>query len=169
MAEMEAELRQLRDQVAATGAVPPRPHKRRAPLLVAASLFLIAVAAGTAYTLHERGVLSAAPPPAPATPTTVEVVFDSQPQGAEVFVDGRDDPLGMTPFSANLKRAETRTFHFELAGYHPASQEVPLRQNTRVAVVMAEVDPAAPALELEPQKKAKRKAPTRRGTMNPFE
>ena len=140
--------------------------------MVAASLFLLAAVAGTAYTLHERGMLAAPKPPPPAATAAVEIAFDSQPRGAEVFLDGREDPLGMTPFSAELKRGkDSRTFHFRLAGYQPASQSVPLHQNTRVAVVLAEVDPAPP-LELEPSelpKKAKRKAPTRRGTMTQFE
>lgn len=51
-----------------------------------------------------------------------EVTFQSTPDGATVKVNGR--PLGKTPLTINIKRAEGQTLTFEREGYKPMTTEL---------------------------------------------
>ncbi|MFC1609468.1 serine/threonine-protein kinase [Myxococcota bacterium] len=102
----------------------------------------------------------------------VEVAFDSEPPGAEVFREGWDAPLGMTPFSILLARSEVpKTFRFELAGHEPAIQKTTLAGDTRLSIKLgrAKVHKKRMKARWQGKSKKKMKSPARRGTINPFD
>src|SRR4029079_1300303 len=80
-------------------------RRRNSPLLAfAAVTALVAAAAGVYFLRSQSDAPAAAPrpvtPPAPAAPKTSEVVIDSRPDGAQIFVDGV--VKGTTPATLSL-------------------------------------------------------------------
>jgi serine/threonine-protein kinase len=124
------------------------------------------------------------PPAPPATPTPaptpdadsaeVTLAFESTPPGANVFRTGESVPLGTTPFSTTLPRAE-RALHirFELEGHAPEERDVWLTESSDVVATMTVVpkpDPVAvPAGDRRPRsKRTKRPTVQREGVIDPF-
>jgi serine/threonine-protein kinase len=123
----------------------------------------------------------AAPPP-PAAPATVTLGFTSTPPGARVFRQGETVPLGVTPFTTELARAERSTpVRFELEGYEPIEVDASLATSENLSVTLEQL-PAAPAAAraIASKKRAPAPAPRpnrksrtnptvqREGVMNPF-
>jgi serine/threonine-protein kinase len=92
---------------------------------------------------------------------TFEVVFDSQPQGAEVYRAGSDVLFGKTPFSTTMpvgqddKDKKIETFEFRLAGYQAVTHKALLAKDTKVFVTLQALPP-------EPKKKILKKKRKRR-------
>ena len=74
-----------------------------------------------------------------------EVMFATEPPGAEVFVDGVDTPLGLTPMRARLVIGP-HFAEFRLAGHEPAKPAFTLQsgraQSVRARLVRLEPAPA---------------------------
>ena len=83
----------------------------------------------------------AAPPTAIAAPpeeTLVRVSFHSRPEGAEVWREGADEPLGTTPLSLELTSSEqSAAFELRLEGYETHREELTLTQDVRSSVSLA--------------------------------
>ena len=72
-------------------------------------------------------------PPEQRAPLTADVLFESRPTGATVFMDGKR--IGTTPMALPSVRVGSHAFRFELAGHKPWSASVPVvaGQKNRVA------------------------------------
>jgi len=78
-------------------------------------------------------------PPAiePAAAPRVQLAFESEPAGAEVFADGSDEPLGLTPCTAELDRGRGKgVFVFRLAGYEETRKLASMSQDGLVAAML---------------------------------
>jgi serine/threonine-protein kinase len=91
---------------------------------------------------HVAAGTSAAPGPIPASPapaTQVTLAFESDPPGAEVFLDdgGRLDLLGTTPFERSFPRRERVVpFEFRLAGHTPMRVPTPMTSSRAIQVTL---------------------------------
>jgi serine/threonine protein kinase len=66
-------------------------------------------------------------PPDPPRAETIRVLFESTPAGAQIFSKEGDGPLGTTPATLTLSRAdEVRIFELRLSGHRPARRRVSL-------------------------------------------
>jgi len=118
----------------------------------------------------------APPPPAPIAPATVTLTFTSTPSGARVFRHGETVPLGVTPFSTELARADRTTpVRFELAGYAPMEVEASLASSEDLAVTLDKLPSPAPvaARSIDRPRLAKPEVDQprplhREGVMDPF-
>ena len=54
--------------------------------------------------------------------TSQSINFDSSPRGAAIYLDG--DRVGVTPFSANLKKNKYKSFRIELEGHHTIGRQL---------------------------------------------
>lgn len=125
-------------------------HRERRVWLAAAGIAVLMVAI---VSLARRP--RSAPPPSPAAsgaanqPATspsahqpVRATFASDPPGATVFRDRATQPVGVTPFAANLERSATpETFEFRLDGRQTVRQQLLLSANTAVTVVLPALVP----------------------------
>ncbi|MCC7000352.1 MAG: hypothetical protein IT370_37480 [Deltaproteobacteria bacterium] len=110
---------------------------------------VLAVAAAGAVLLwsrsgtHRHAVPALVKPPAPAT---VQISFDSDPPGAEVFRKGDSAPLGQTPFTRSFPASDERSgFVFQLRGHGSLERDVSLARDSNLAVVLALAPEPAPS------------------------
>jgi serine/threonine-protein kinase len=96
-------------------------------------------------------VAQATPAPKPVArkkaprPRKIELTFDSVPPGAEVFKQGQDDPLGITPVTVKLEQGnDSRTFELRMPGYKTVKKSVSLKESTRLLVSLSEVPKPKP-------------------------
>jgi serine/threonine protein kinase len=89
---------------------------------------------------HPPPQVIATPPPAkPSAPARVEVLIDSRPSGARVFVDDEHDPRGVTPMDLTLQRSElTRTVRLALDGYQEQSAPVRADRDGQLLLTLVE-------------------------------
>jgi len=100
--------------------------------------------------------------PGTAMVATVEIAFDSIPDGALVYRIGETVPLGTTPFTTSFARStDPVRVRFALANFAPVELEVLVDASREAAVALA---PLARA----PAKKAPAKQVHREGVMDPF-
>jgi len=94
---------------------------------------------------------SPAPPPLPRAPTQVVIGLDSNPSGAQVFVDGERESRGVTPFNWSLAESE-RPLKVILrrSGYRPASLEITPTANQRLQVPLAALGPTPASTQKKP-------------------
>ncbi|HLL25055.1 MAG TPA: serine/threonine-protein kinase, partial [Kofleriaceae bacterium] len=157
------------------------PRTRRTGLVLALGA-AAALAFGTLAITHDAAppprVVAAppAPPPAssvPRAPATVTLRFLSTPPSAQVFRTGETVPLGTTPFSITLARAERNAaLRFELAGHEAADIEASLGVSTEIAVVLDKLPPIPIALDRRDRPRATKSSKPklqREGVMDPFE
>jgi serine/threonine protein kinase len=110
-------------------------------------------------------------PPPTRQPETVQVLFESTPQGAQIFTKEGDGPLGTTPATLTLSRAdEVRIFELRLKGYKPARRRVSMAQDSNLNVPLLKGKPVG--MKKKKKKKKKKKGTTdidMGGTVDPFE
>jgi hypothetical protein len=124
----------------------------------------------------------------------VEVRFNSQPAGAEVYQAGNDRSLGRTPMSWKLPASDRKeVFELRISGYEVARREISLRQDAYVGVALlpskhgkgrggraaaapgantdGKAGPPAPPGAAAPPPPAKEAEPAldRSGVLNPFQ
>lgn len=82
------------------------------------------VSTGNDVQVEVAGRTTTTPKPSSATerpaspPERVRITFDSTPQGAGVFLPGKDRRIGVTPFSVQVQpSASAQDFEFRLDGY----------------------------------------------------
>jgi hypothetical protein len=84
------------------------------------------------------------PAPAPVEPAPAPMVtirFDSEPQGAEVLVDGA--VVGVTPLDRRLKRSEgTASVQLRLAGHDSYEARLSLAEDTSIKPALAKAAPS---------------------------
>ena len=129
----------------------PAPAKSSAPLIAGIAV-AVAVIGGAAFVLTRKP----APPPAPVVaqptlPDAFTVVFDSFPNGADVY-DG-DKKIGVTPMQMTLRNAgldtAPRKFRIVRDGFFPYEvTQGQSRETVRVQATLA-TDPAAAARAAE--------------------
>jgi len=117
---------------------------------------------------------AAPPPPAPAPATTlateVTLSFESDPPGAEVFIDqgGRLDRLGITPFRRTFPRDERVVpFEIQLAGHTSMRVPTPLTSSRAINVTLP-YQPPKPARRTGAAAPVKRDGERGR-TLDPFD
>ena len=133
---------------------PPAVARRRAPtsarswrpwLLGALAILLLAVFASQGLAHHSAREPATASGPSTSPIAKVRVSFASSPQGAEVFREGSDAPLGVTPLDWSTERTDRPTrFEFRFPGHNRAWQEIVLDKDSSVSVALAELPPVAP-------------------------
>ncbi|HET6147915.1 MAG TPA: serine/threonine-protein kinase [Polyangia bacterium] len=161
-------------------------HRRRGPRVAWLTVAcLAAVGAGSWLWLRPPATLApapaqAAPPPArvaehappAAIPARAILRFQSEPAGAEVFVEGATEPLGVTPFSVALPlSSQVATFEFRLQGHRAERRQVPVLDGNRVEATLAAELPvaAAPAgASPRPQPRHRAQRLDRGSVLNPF-
>ena len=160
MLELGAELKLLAAEI--TGVAQPqrplrgRTHRSRA---VGVALGVMAVTVGAlAFTprvlaRRSRDVAALATMPPPAAAQRVRVSFDSSPRGAEVYREGSEEALGLTPLEWATDRSEQPArFEFRFPGRERAWQEIRLNQDSSVSVALAALPAAtlpSPGLPVE--------------------
>ena len=162
MTEIENSLREIADDLACaleSYSKPPPAHRisrRLVGAAAAASAVLIVggwVLFGAAGGSKDKAATPtrATPPPASVVASgEVSIRFESTPPGAEVFREGTDVSLGVTPVTVSLKRSATvGVFELRKAGHTNTVESVALAQN---ATVMATLE--AKAAKQRPRKKA---------------
>jgi len=108
----------------------------------------------------------------------VEIAFDSNPPGAEVYREGAADSLGTTPFSTTFDPdPEPEMFEFRLKGHQPMKQMVYLQENSKIAVFLARIKKPPKGKKIKRKKKRKKVGPGEKkppgeedsgGTIDPF-
>ena len=114
--------------------------------------------------MHEPKPPDQKPPTAKAE--TIEVLFESTPEGAKIFTKEGDGPLGTTPATLTFTRTnEVQIFELRLKGYKPARRRVAMTQDGNLNVKMLKGTPG--------KKKKKKKTGgsdiDMGGTVDPFE
>jgi serine/threonine protein kinase len=116
-------------------------------------------AAGAAFTTPSAVPAGTAPPPAPATPTSVQLRVVVDPAGARVFLDGR--LLGPAPLSVPVPRdpAGSHQLRVEADGRQTQTQELVLATDVERALTLAPTPtPPTPAPPPSPPPRAARPA-----------
>ncbi len=149
-------MRDVADRLAAIAAavdspeplVIARPKRRwsaRPWALGALAVFLLAAVASQGLAHRSARDTAAVLPPSMAPVVKVRVSFDSSPRGAEVFREGTDAPLGVTPLEWSTSRSDRPTrFEFRFPGHNRAWQEIVLDKDSSVSVALAEMPPESP-------------------------
>jgi serine/threonine protein kinase len=123
-----------------------RPKRRRSFRIWAlGTAMLVLLAAVASQSLAHRSAREPLPlSPDPSAPMqTVRVSLSSSPQGAEVFREGSDAPLGVTPLEWSTERSPRPVrFEFRFPGHNRAWQEIVLDKDSSVSVALAELPPA---------------------------
>jgi serine/threonine protein kinase len=124
-----------------------KPRRTARPWALGAfAVFLLAAVAsqGLARRSAREAPVVALPSTAPVV--KVRVTFDSSPRGAEVFREGSDAPLGVTPLEWSTERSDRPTrFEFRFQGHNRAWQEIVLDKDSSVSVALAALPPESPA------------------------
>jgi serine/threonine-protein kinase len=148
MREIELRLRALRGEEVPELASAPGPARRGWLLALALAAAVVGLGGSGAYLALRPGA-EAQEVPRPAPSATVEVLFDSIPPGAEVFVEGAGQPLGRTPFQASFERGErSQRFEFALEGFARTLEEVALGGDSRLLVSLVRLPEPVPELPL---------------------
>ena len=115
--------------------------------------------------------LEALPAPAPtpaAAPVKVQIHLDSTPSGAEVYRDGVEAPLGVTPFILSAERSDVAcVLEFRRSGYRSSRETVAFDGDHHVSTTLAKLDSGQPRRKTEEGKTEP--DPSSRGTINPFD
>ena len=125
---------------------------RLAPVLIA--IASTAAVALIATLVLRRGEVPRATPPASPVAAQVDIELVTTPPGAAVYLDGRSEPLGTTPFVASLARSDRdATFELRLAGHETRFQHARLDRATRIVTELTALPdsvvaarPAIPAI-----------------------
>jgi serine/threonine-protein kinase len=177
MKEIRERLLELRPAAEEAVTLPPPRRRSRGRTWAWALALLVATGVPLGLALHlgwidlgggttraDAGVIQPAPDAGPPpVAKKVEIAFESEPPGAEVFEPGGQDPLGKTPFSVKLEKNEApRDFVFRLAAHQPVTRRVSLASQSRVTVTMtkladASVSHANPGKDPDGKKKKKRR------------
>ena len=121
--------------------VPPPPPKRRWWIGVVAALALAGAGAALAITLRGSD-------DAPAQSTTVEIVVETSPAGADVLRAGT--VLGKSPVTLTFPRADRSvTLSVRLAGYAPIEHAIAVDRPSRAFLTLAPL-PAPPPVVAAP-------------------
>jgi serine/threonine protein kinase len=92
----------------------------------------------------------AAPPDRAPAPEPITLTIHSTPSGAEVYVAGREAPLGMTPLETRVARSDgNAVFEIRLPGFEPVSQSVKLAEDVFITVRLSPVAPPPEAAASE--------------------
>lgn len=112
----------------------------------------------------ENALALEALPPRPIP--QVQIHLDSSPSGAEVYRDGVEAPLGVTPFILSAERSEVaQVLEFRRSGYRSSRETVNFDTDHHVSTTLAKVDTG------KPKRKDDGKSdndPSTRGTIDPF-
>ncbi len=111
--------------------------------------------------------LEALPTPPPSTPK-VQIHLDSTPSGAEVYRDGVEAPLGVTPFILSAERSDVaQVLEFRRSGYRSSRETVAFNSDHHVSTTLAKLDSGRPRRRSDDGKTEP--DPSSRGTINPFD
>ena len=135
--------------------------------LPAAAVLVAATAFALTYEPPVKEVIQA------AQPATIDVAFNSEPPGADVFRAGLSKPIGQTPFTIQFKRSpNSETFEFRLKDHTSASLDVSLSDNSQVSMTLAKIKKAPPKAPrpraTAPRAKPKKKKVDKSGVIDPF-
>ncbi len=110
--------------------------------------------------------LEALPAPPPSVPK-VQIHLDSTPSGAEVYRDGVEAPLGVTPFILSAERSEvSQVLEFRRSGYRSSRETVAFNSDHHVSTTLAKLDSGKP--RRKPEDGKPESDPSSRGTIDPF-
>jgi eukaryotic-like serine/threonine-protein kinase len=154
------------------------PRRGRRIAIVAATAFVVGVAVAGAW-LFMPGLggdevkddaakvvpeSSAAPEPAsPVEPEPITLTIRSIPSGAEVFVAGRDAPLGLTPLETRVARSDgAAVFEIRKTGFEPVSQSVKLSEDVFISVGLSPTAQPPPPEEQSAVEDVDKRPPRRR-------
>lgn len=135
----------------------PAPRATSGPptlLIIAAAASIGAAITVTLYKQYYRRPPAPIVAPVPAAPTVVNLIFESDPPGAQVLRDG-SELLGTAPFVYEVEpQSPSRNYVFRLPGHEDTRTTVaPGKSNERIRVVMrplVSAKPPGPAAETTP-------------------
>ena len=136
----------------------PAPRATSGPptlLIIAAAASIGAAITVTLYKQYYRRTPAPIVAPLPVAPAQVNLIFESDPPGAQVLRDG-SEPLGVAPFVYEVEpQSPSRNYVFRLAGYADTPMTVaPGKTNERIRVAMRPLEekkpPGPPAGETTP-------------------
>ncbi|MEZ0310709.1 MAG: serine/threonine protein kinase [Myxococcota bacterium] len=106
-------------------------------------------------------------PKQPAAIPKVQIHLDSTPSGAEVYRDGVEAPLGVTPFILSAERSDVaQVLEFRRSGYRSSRETVAFSSDHHVSTTLAKLDSGKPRRKTEDGKTER--DPSSRGTIDPF-
>jgi serine/threonine-protein kinase len=115
----------------------------------------------------EHPVALEALPAQPAVVPKVQIHLDSTPSGAEVYRDGIEAPLGVTPFILSAERSNVaQVLEFRRSGYRSSRETVAFNNDHHVSTTLAKLDSGKPRRKNDDGKPER--DPSSRGTIDPF-
>jgi serine/threonine-protein kinase len=132
-------------------------RRNKTPLVAAAAVVAIALAAGGYVVLRPAPAPVAAPVPAAKAPSSVNLAVASNPSGAKVIRADTGAVLGRTPMVTSLPYLEQDVeLSFELDGHEKLSRSIRPTKDLSLEVVLSAVARAPSADEEDPPAKVKR-------------
>jgi hypothetical protein len=110
-------------------------------------------AAATAPAPTTPAPAPAPPAPAPpALPATVTVRVVTTPPGADVFLDGENEPRGKTPLALTMPRSsQNLRLAVKLRGYEPQTSDVTPDSDSRLQMTLSRMAPPRPVAVAKPK------------------
>lgn len=110
----------------------------------------------------------------PKADNKVQIALDSNPTGAEVYRDGSESLLGVTPIVLTLPKSNApQVYEFRRSGFKSTRETLNLDKDSRLVVQLAKiVADAKPVPQQTPTKtrpdRGDQQEPSQRGTLDPF-
>jgi serine/threonine-protein kinase len=104
----------------------------------------VPASSGSAATTSPRTAKAKQPPSEPPKPAVVQgqVQIDSNPQGAQIQIDGRQEPAWTTPYTASLDPGK-HTITLSMAGRMSATRTLDVAANKKTAIAVGLAERAA--------------------------